>query len=120
MAGRGDYRLGSIWIVGFDPSEGTEIRKTRPAVILSGTIFNAKRRKVTVLPLTSARPKGAKIEAAVVEVPMSAGNGLSMDSRLICIEPMTFDKARLTRYLGQLESNLVEQSQAILRRYLSL
>lgn len=32
-----DYRLGSIWLVTFDPSVGTEIQKTRPALVISGT-----------------------------------------------------------------------------------
>jgi mRNA interferase MazF len=34
-----------------------------------------------------------------VEVPASAPNGLSVDSLLICVEPMTFDKVRLTQQL---------------------
>ncbi|MDX2254009.1 MAG: type II toxin-antitoxin system PemK/MazF family toxin [Pseudanabaenaceae cyanobacterium bins.39] len=38
--------MGSIWLVSFDPSIGSEIRKTRPAVIISGTMFN-QRSKVT-------------------------------------------------------------------------
>jgi mRNA interferase MazF len=33
---------------------------------------------------------------------------------------MTFDKIRLTQQLGELEAELLEQSQNILRRYLSL
>ncbi|MEG4446789.1 type II toxin-antitoxin system PemK/MazF family toxin [Microcoleus sp. AT9_B5] len=49
MAASSDYRLGSIWLVNFGPSVGTEIRKTRSAVIISGTAFN-QRSKVTVLP----------------------------------------------------------------------
>ncbi|MFM6220124.1 MAG: type II toxin-antitoxin system PemK/MazF family toxin, partial [Dolichospermum sp.] len=62
----------------------------------------------------------SRISAAVVEVPASAQNGLSVDSLLICVEPMTFDKVRLTQQLGDLEAELLEQSQNILRRYLSL
>jgi mRNA interferase MazF len=53
MATSSNYRLGSIWLVNFDPSIGAEIRKTRPAMIISGTVFN-QRRKVTVLPITSS------------------------------------------------------------------
>jgi len=33
---------------------------------------------------------------------------------------MTFDKIRLTQQLGELETELLEQAQNILRRYLSL
>jgi mRNA interferase MazF len=47
MAASSNYRLGSIWLVSFDPSVGAEIRKTRPAIIVSGTAFN-RRRKLTV------------------------------------------------------------------------
>jgi len=112
--------LGSIWIVTFDPSIGTEIRKTRPALVISGTVFNAQRSKVTVLPFTSARPNDPRIQAAVVVVSSSPQNGLSVDSLLVCVEPMTFDKVRLIQRLGELELELLQQAQKILRQYLSL
>jgi len=120
MAKYSDYRMGSIWVVTFDPSVGTEIQKTRPALIISETLFNNQRSKVTVLPFTSAKPNNPRISPAVVEVTTSAQNGLSVDSILICVEPMTFDKIRLTQQLGELETELLEQAQNILRRYLSL
>jgi mRNA interferase MazF len=109
MAERGDYRLGSIWIMSFDPSVGTEIRKTRPGLIVSGTLFNAKRSKVTVLPFTSVRPNDPRISPAVVSVNASAENGLTVDSLLVCIEPMTFDKTRFVKQLGHLEVGLLQQ-----------
>jgi mRNA interferase MazF len=120
MATSSSYGLGSIWVVSFDPSVGTEIQKNRPALIVSGTTFNQKRSKVTVLPLTSKQPNDPRISPVVVEVLSSAQNGLSVDSLLVCIEPMTFDKSRLKRYLGELEEELLKQAQNILRRYLNL
>jgi mRNA interferase MazF len=103
MAERSDYRLGSIWLVAFDPSVGTEIRKTRPALVISGSLFNARRSKVTVLPFTSVQPNDSRISPAVVVVPASTQNGLSKNSLLICVDPMTFDKRRLVQRLGELE-----------------
>lgn len=120
MATNGDYRLGSIWLVSFDPSVGTEIQKTRPALIISGTAFNQVRSKVTLLPFTSSQVKAKSINAAVVLVGASSQNGLSVDSTIISIDPMTFDKKRLIKYLGQLESELLKQVQNILRQYLKL
>ncbi|MCA1992398.1 MAG: type II toxin-antitoxin system PemK/MazF family toxin [Coleofasciculus sp. S288] len=120
MAAGSDYRLGSVWLVSFDPSVGTEIQKTRPGLVVSRSSTNAKRSKVTVLPFTSKRPDDPRISPAVLVVPASAQNGLSVDSLLVCIEPMTFDKVRLVRHLGQLEDDLLKQAQGILRRYLSL
>jgi mRNA interferase MazF len=123
MSNRNDYRLGSIWLVQFDPSVGTEIQKTRPGVIVSGDVFNQQRSKVTVLPLTSVKLEAAerqKLTAVLVEVSPNAGNGLTVTSAIVCVDPATFDKRRLMRCLGQLDRELVEQAQAILRRYLCL
>ena len=87
---------------------------------MSGSLFNEKRSKVTVLPFTSSRPNDPRLSPAVVSVTSTEGNGLSVDSLLVCIEPMTFDKARLSKYLGQLESEYLQQMQAVFRRYLVL
>ena len=118
MAASGGYRLGSIWLVSFDPSIGIEIRKTRPAVIISGTAFN-QRSKVTVLPITSANPSDRLLPVIVPLVP-SVTNGLSSNSFVVCVDPMTFDKRRLIQCLGQIEPNQLQEIQQILLRYLEL
>ena len=118
MAASRNYRLGSIWLVNFDLSIGTEIRKTRPAMIISGTIFN-QRRKVTVLPITSSSPD-SKLLPVVVALEPDGINGLTTDSLIICIDPMTFDKQRLVKQLGMSNSEQICQAQSILRSYLEL
>jgi mRNA interferase MazF len=43
-----------VWLVRLDPSQGTEIRKTRPCLVVSPDEMNAWLRTVIVAPMTTA------------------------------------------------------------------
>ena len=44
---------GDVWWTDFDPSVGGEVRKTRPAIIVSNNSANRNLNRVQVLPITS-------------------------------------------------------------------
>ncbi len=50
-------KRGDVWWVDFDPSVGGEIRKQRPAVIVSNDAANRFLNRVQVIPLTSSVTK---------------------------------------------------------------
>jgi mRNA interferase MazF len=54
-----------VWWVSFDPSLQTEIKKTRPAVIISNNSSNKALERVQVIPLTSNTEKIFPCEALV-------------------------------------------------------
>ncbi len=59
---------GEIWWVALDPTLGSEIRKTRPCVVVSVNILNERRRTVLVVPLSSA-PRASP----PITIPVSCG-----------------------------------------------
>ena len=48
---------GEIWLVNFDPTIGSEIKKTRPAIIVSDQPFNRLRRTLVVVPMSSTHTR---------------------------------------------------------------
>jgi mRNA interferase MazF len=46
-------RRGEVWWVAFDPSLGGEIRKTRPAIVVSNDAANRLLNRIQVVPITS-------------------------------------------------------------------
>lgn len=47
----------SVVLVGLDPTIGSEIKKTRPCVVLSPNVLNINLKTVVIAPLTSSRKK---------------------------------------------------------------
>ena len=87
-------RRGEVWWVDLDPTRGSGIRKTRPAVIVSVDALNRARRTVVVVPLSSAAPARPPLVIPVESV--AAG------SVAVCDQVRAVDKTRLVSQLGQL------------------
>ena len=89
-------RRGDVYWVNLDPVVGTEIRKTRPAVIVSNDACNRYGTRVVVLPISSNVESLYPGEARV-EVKGSPGRALGDQIRSV-------DKKRLRARVGRLTS----------------
>ena len=49
-----DIQRGDIWWVNLDPTQGSEIKKTRPCLVMTTDTLNRLRRTVVVVPLSSS------------------------------------------------------------------
>ncbi len=103
---------GSIWWVELDPTRGSEIRKTRPAAVLSADALNRVRRTVIVVPLSTGPTQRPPV---LVAVP-SAGDG----SVAACDQLRAVDRSRLTRASGTLSRDDLQAIEAGIRAVLRL
>ncbi|TLZ10291.1 MAG: type II toxin-antitoxin system PemK/MazF family toxin, partial [Gammaproteobacteria bacterium] len=84
-------KRGEIWLVNLDPTVGSEIRKSRPCVIVSPPELNRYLRTVIVAPMTS---KGF---AAPFRVPVTHAGTKGL---IVLDQLRALDKMRLAKRLG--------------------
>jgi mRNA interferase MazF len=88
-------KRGEIWLVNLDPTGGTEIKKTRPCVVVSPPELNQHLRTVMVAPMTS---KGF---AAPFRVPVTHAGTKGW---IVLDQLRSVDKQRLFKKSGQVSA----------------
>ena len=85
---------GEVWWVEFDPAVGSEIHKTRPAVIVSNDAANRNLTRVVVVPVTSNTGRQYPGEALITVAGQS--------SKAMADQIMAADQSRLKTRLDML------------------
>ena len=97
---------GEIWLVNLDPTVGSEIRKTRPCVVLSPAEMHEHLRTVIVAPMTT------KGRAAPFRINMTHGGRKG----LILLDQMrAVDKIRLAKKLGAVSAKTLTSALSTLQ-----
>ena len=105
-------RRGEVWWVAFDASLGGEIRKVRPAVIVSNDIANRVLNRVQVVPVTSNVSQLYPSEAYITV----AGER----SKAMADQLATVAKARLRERIGRIGADEIEAVSRAIRVQLQL
>jgi len=103
---------GDIWWVSFDPSIGSEIKKTRPAIIISNDFSNLHLSRFQVIPITSNIDKLYPSEAYVN---VGKKKGKAMTDQIT-----TISKERLVKFESKLSKNELQNVENALEIQLGL
>jgi mRNA interferase MazF len=98
---------GEVWLVNLDPTIGQEIKKTRPAVVVSSNSIGKLPLKI-VVPITDWKSPYADYPWMVYLEP-DRQNGLVKKSSADTFQVRSVDQARLVKKLGVLSAPVLEE-----------
>lgn len=98
-----------IYIVNLDPTIGSEIKKTRPCVVLSPNEMNSGLRTVQIAPMTTS-PRDYPWRVSIV---------FKKKSGFIALDQIrTIDKQRLVKRIGTVQHDTVDKVKETLHEML--
>lgn len=103
---------GEIYLVNFDPTVGSEIKKTRPALVIQNDTANRYSPVTIVAAITS------KFDDKLypTEVLIRAGEaGLKQDSVIVLDQIRTIDKTRIVKKIGKLDAFILNRADTALK-----
>jgi mRNA interferase MazF len=100
-----ELRRGDVVLVRFDPAEGREIRKTRPAVVVSNDVACRLDAVVQIVPVTSLPDRSLRPYESRIDQRMS---GLDKPSRAVANQLRTVARHRIITCLGRLGTDELE------------
>lgn len=106
ISGRRPKR-GEIWLVCFEPQVGAEIRKTRPAVVLSDDSIGVLPLRI-VAPVTEWQDAFRKLPW-IVHANGDKRNGLEKESGIDAFQVKSISLKRFVRPMGALSADVVDE-----------
>ncbi|MFH1097323.1 MAG: type II toxin-antitoxin system PemK/MazF family toxin [Candidatus Desantisbacteria bacterium] len=108
---------GEIYWVNLEPTVGTEIKKTRPCLIVSCDEANKNYGQVSILPLTSQHLETIMPFQVFLSV---SETGLEKDSKALAEQIRTVSKFRLIKMVGRIGEELIMKVSCAIKIHLEL
>ena len=106
MSSTNPPRRGEVWLVNFDPTVGAEIKKTRPAVVISSDAVGRLPIKL-VCPITDWKDHFAG-NIWHVRIDPDPANGVSKPSTVDALQVRGLDLQRFIRKLGEISPTMLD------------
>jgi mRNA interferase MazF len=98
---------GEVWRVEFNPVKGDEIKKLRPAIVISTDSFNPLKTKL-VVPLTTWQEKFSNAQW-MVKIVADTNNGLDHDSAADALQLRCVSYERFIAKLGVIQAYVLNE-----------
>src|SRR5665213_1445196 len=92
-------KQGEIWLVSLDPTIGSEIRKTRPAIIVNDNTLGKLPLKI-IVPLTDWKDR-YEMASWMVKIEPDKQNKLTKNSSADCFQIRSIAEERCVKKIGQ-------------------
>ena len=112
MATESKLKRGSVYWVNLDPTQGSEIKKVRPGVLVGASPLNQARRTVLVVPLSRAGEARPPITVRV--------RCMGREARAVCDQIRAIDKTRLSGWIEEMSKEDLESISRALKQVLVL
>ncbi|MFQ5436296.1 MAG: type II toxin-antitoxin system PemK/MazF family toxin [Anaerolineae bacterium] len=107
-----------VWLINLDPTIGSEIRKTRPAIIVSDDQVGILPLRV-IVPLTDWKDR-YQIAVWMVKLSPTTANGLSKTSAADAFQVRSVSQRRFVRKLGRVDDDTMTAIEKALAVVLSI
>ena len=95
-------RRGEVWLINLDPTVGSEIKKTRPAVIVNDDAIGVLPLRV-IVPITAWHERYA-VAPWMVRLDPDPNNGLDKPSAADAFQVRSVSQSRFVRRLGNISA----------------
>jgi mRNA interferase MazF len=109
-------RRGDVVLVNLDPTVGVEIKKTRPAIVMSNDAINQYSQLAVIVPLTK---NTVRLSPSHTLIPKGTAR-LTFVSKVVTEQIKAVDKQRIARRLGSLPAGLLAQVERAVKNTLAL
>lgn len=109
---------GEVWLVNLEPTVGSEIKKTRPSIIVNDNDLGTLPLKV-IVPLTDWKDRYSKAPW-MVKISPDISNALTKDAAADCFQIRSIAEQRLIRKLGEVDIEVMDKIQMALASVLGI